>query len=125
MIKILVIEDRVLMRKIVRDHLEGAGFEVDDLQPGSASSLISHLGASPPDLVISDFNMATLNGEGVIRDVRFNNSKIPIIILTANRDAVRDVKLKFMGVRRILYKPINARDLVSAVNQIALQQKGN
>jgi two-component system chemotaxis response regulator CheY len=124
MVKILVIDDSALMRKIARDHLEGAGFEVDDLLPTSSSELINHLGIAPPDLVISDFNMPAINGEGVIRAVRFSNPKIPIIILTANRDAARDAKLKSMGVRKILYKPINAEDLVAAVNQLSLHLKG-
>jgi len=123
MVKILVIDDSTLMRNIIREHLEGAGFEVDDLLPTSSASLINHLSMTPPDLVISDFNMPVLNGEGVIRAVRFSNSKIPIIILTANRDAARDAKLKSMGVRKILFKPINAEDLVAAVNQVCRQQK--
>ncbi|GLH72878.1 response regulator [Geothrix limicola] len=125
MVKILVIDDSTLMRNILRDNLEGAGFEVEDLPPKSSAALINHLNTSTPDLVISDFNMPILNGEGVIKAVRFSNPKIPILILTANRDAKRDTKLKAMGVRNILYKPIHAEDLLGAVNRICQQQKLN
>lgn len=121
MIKILVIDDSILMRKMARNHLEEAGFEVDDLSPTTSSALINHLSVAPPDLVISDFNMPALNGEGVVRAVRFSNPKIPIIILTANRDAARDAKLRTMGVRKILYKPIDGKNLIDAVQQIQTQ----
>jgi two-component system chemotaxis response regulator CheY len=123
MVKILVIDDSTLMRNITRDHLEEAGFQVDDLMPDSAAALINHLNNTPPDMVVTDYNMPILNGEGVIRAVRFSNPKIPILVLTANRDATRDAKLISMGVRRVLYKPIKAEDLLEAVNKVCQQQK--
>ncbi|MBI1752605.1 MAG: response regulator [Acidobacteria bacterium] len=121
MIKILVIDDSTLMRKIAREHLEGAGFEVDDLSPTTSSALINRLSVAPPDLVITDFNMPTLNGEGVVRAVRFSNPKTPIIVMTANRDEARDAKLRTMGVRKIIHKPLDEKALIHAVKQIQTQ----
>jgi DNA-binding response OmpR family regulator len=118
MLKILIIDDSALMRKIVRDHLEEAGFSVDDFLPTSVAELIERIKTAPPDLVLSDFNMPNVDGLNVARTVRRTNSAIPVIILTANRDVARDSMLQTMGVRKILHKPISGKDLISAVEAI-------
>ena len=117
MFKILVIDDSAFMRKIARDHLEEAGFDVEDFLPSSVLELVDRIQNSPPDLVLSDFNMPNVDGLSVARNVRRVNPSIPVIILTANRDAAREAMLKTVGVRKILYKPINGEDLVNAVSQ--------
>ncbi len=118
MFKILVIDDSLLMRKISRDYLESAGFAVEDFLPASILELVERIKISPPDLVLSDFNMPSIDGLDVARNVRRINPDIPVIILTANRDASREARLQTVGVRKILYKPIRGEDLVNAVNQV-------
>jgi len=118
MFKILVIDDSTLMRKISRDYLENAGYGVEDFLPASILELVEQIRTSPPDLVLSDFNMPNIDGLDVARNVRRINSNIPVIILTANRDASREARLQTVGVRKILYKPIRGEDLVNAVSQV-------
>lgn len=118
MVKILVIDDSALMRNICRDHLEAAGFEVEDFLPESVNDLAERIKVSPPDLVLSDYNMPIIDGQNVARTVRRANPKIPVIILTANRDAGREAFLQTLGVRKILYKPIKGEELVGVVKKI-------
>ena len=116
--KILVIDDSVLMRRVVRDHLEKEGFAVEEFLPASVLELMERVKTSPPDLVLSDFNMPYVDGLEVARNVRRVNPNIPVIILTANRDVAREAKLQTVGVRKVLYKPINGEMLVDAVRRI-------
>lgn len=118
MVKILVIDDSALMRQICRGHLEEAGYEVEDYLPSSVVDLAERIKESRPDLVLSDFNMPNVDGQNVARTIRRTDPKIPVIILTANRDASRDAMLQSMGVRKVLYKPIKGADLVGAVAKI-------
>ena len=118
MLKILVIDDSLLMRKVARDHLENAGFDVEDCLPETLGDLIDRLKEAAPDLVLSDFNMPHLDGTAVARTVRRTDPKIPVLILTANRDVARDAILQTLGVRRILHKPISGPDLVDVVSQV-------
>lgn len=122
MVKILVIDDSSLMRQICRGHLEEAGYEVEEFLPKSVAELSVHIQASPPDLVLSDFNMPVVDGRSVARTLRQSFPKIPVIILSANRDAGRDAFLQTLGVRKILYKPIKGEDLVGAVKKILMVQ---
>lgn len=116
--KILVIDDSALMRKISRQSLEEAGFEVEDFLPGSVLELMERLKTSPPDLVLSDYNMPNIDGQNVARTVRRFNPGLPVIILTANRDTAREALLGTMGVRRILHKPILGPDLALEVKEV-------
>jgi len=118
MVKVLVIDDSVLMRKLLREHLEEAGFEVEEFLPETVADLMEQLKRGSPDLVLSDFNMPKVNGQNVARAVRHVNPKTAIIVLTANRDEARDAMLLSMGVRKVLHKPIKAEDLVGAVKQV-------
>ena len=118
MLKILVIDDSLLMRKVARDHLESAGFDVEDCLPESLGDLVDRLKEAAPNLVLSDFNMPHLDGTAVARTVRRTDPKIPVLILTANRDVARDAILQTIGVRRILHKPISGPDLVDVVSQV-------
>lgn len=118
MLKILVIDDSVLMRRFVRDHLEKEGFAVEEFLPVSVLELMERVKTFPPDLVLSDFNMPYVDGLEVARNVRRVNPNIPVIILTANRDVVREAKLQTVGVRKVLYKPINGEMLADAVRRI-------
>ncbi|HNX94820.1 MAG TPA: response regulator [Holophaga sp.] len=118
MTKVLIIDDSALMRKINRDHLEEAGYAVDDFMPDSVAALVDRITATPPDLVLSDFNMPNVDGMNVARTVRRTNPNIPVIILTANRDVARESMLQTMGVRKILHKPIHGADLIGAIGAV-------
>lgn len=117
MARILIIDDSALMRKISREQLEVAGFEVEEFLPESVLDLIERVRESQPDLVLSDFNMPHVDGLEVARNVRRVDPGIPLIILTANRDATREARLQTMGVRMILHKPVSGEVLVAAVKQ--------
>ena len=122
MARILVIDDSKLMRSMWRAYLEESGFEVDDFLPNSADEVIERINHFSPDLILSDFNMPNINGYNVVRAARHTNFKIIIIILTATRDKAMDAMLKSIGVRMVLYKPIQGEDLVAAVTSVLESQ---
>ncbi len=120
MFRILVIDDSALMRNIARTALADEGFAVEDFLPDSIDALRERIQADPPDLVLSDFNMPLVDGLNVARTVRHANAKIPVIIMSANRDEARDAHLKAVGVRAILHKPIQGEAIVAAVAKVLM-----
>ena len=118
MTKILVIDDSALMRRILRQFLEQADFEVEDWLPLSAMEIPDRVRASTPDLVLSDYQMPGVNGLTVAKMVQKANPKIPVVILSAIRDAELEATLGKFGVKRILGKPIDAETLVRAVKEV-------
>ena len=118
MAKILVIDDSSFQRKILRGFLEAAGHSVDELFPLSALEVVERLRSAPPELVLTDYGMPHVNGETVVQLLRREAKALPVVMLTATRDPAREAKLRTMGIRRILYKPIAGPALVQVVEEI-------
>jgi two-component system chemotaxis response regulator CheY len=116
--KILVIDDSTLMRRILRQYLEQAGFEVEDWLPLSAMEIPDRIASSAPDLVLSDYQMPGVNGLTVAKMVLKANPNIPVVILTAIREPETEASMRKFGVKRILSKPIDAESLVQAIKAV-------
>lgn len=116
--KILLIDDSTFMRKVVRDTLEKAGFDVDDFLPLSSLEVVQRIKGNLPDLILTDLNMPEVDGMEVAKMAKRAGATIPVIILTATHDQEKEAQLRTMGVRRILHKPINGEALVKAVQEV-------
>lgn len=118
MTKILVIDDSSLMRRLVRDYLELASYEVEDWLPLSAMEIPDRIKESKPDLVLTDFIMPGVNGLTVAQMVQRADPAIPVVVLTAQRDPDIEAKLLKFGVKLVLHKPIKREVLLSAVKEV-------
>lgn len=83
--KLLVVDDDPFVRSMLREILESGGYSVETASNGivALEQYFSHPDIS---LIISDVNMAEMNGLEFIRELRKKNSEIPIIMLTVNTE---------------------------------------
>jgi len=116
--KILVIDDSSLMRVLVRDYLEHAGFEVEDWLPMSVTEIPERIEVSKPDLILTDFRMPGVNGLSVVQAAQRTDATLPVVILTALREPETEVRLLKFGVKRILHKPISPEDLAQVLKEV-------
>ena len=115
-LKILVVDDESRMRKLVRDFLVKKDFEVLEAGDGE-EALDVFYNEKNIALVILDVMMPKINGWDVCREIR-ENSKVPIIMLTARGDE-RDELLGFdLGVDEYISKPFSPKILVARVEAI-------
>lgn len=115
-LKILVVDDESRMRKLVRDFLTKQNFEVLEAADGE-EALDVFYGDKEIALVILDVMMPKINGWDVCREIR-ENSKVPIIMLTAKNDE-NDELLGFeLGVDEYISKPFSPKILVARVEAI-------
>ncbi len=115
-LKILVVDDESRMRKLVRDFLVKKDFEVLEAADGEEALDIFYEDKDIA-LVILDVMMPKLNGWEVCREIR-ENSKVPIIMLTA-KGAESDELLGFeLGVDEYISKPFSPKILVARVEAI-------
>jgi len=82
--KILIIEDEVLLADSLRALLESKGFEVELAHDGETGAAYTELGIY--DLVILDVMLPGLDGYQVARQVRAHRCSTPILMLTAKSD---------------------------------------
>lgn len=115
-IKILVVDDESRMRKLVRDFLVKKDFEVLEAGDGEEALDIFYQ-QKDIALIILDVMMPKMNGWDVCREIR-ENSKIPIIMLTAKGDESDELMGFNLGVDEYISKPFSPKILVARVEAI-------
>ena len=113
--KVLLVDDDEKLLKLVKEYLEGYGFQVLTLPDGSA--VMKTVAAKSPDIVILDIMLPGKDGLDVLKEVRTEYS-VPVIMLTAKgEDADRIVGLE-LGADDYLPKPFNPRELLARVRAV-------
>lgn len=109
---VLIVEDDNDLRVLYRDWLKYAGFDVIETADGIDALQI--IDSSPPDVVVLDVRLPTLDGVSVREEIAADarTRDIPVIVVTG---AVVD--LTKMKSTRVLHKPVNREQLVSAVRE--------
>ncbi len=115
-IKILVVDDESRMRKLVRDFLIRNNFEVLEAADGEEALDIFYRDKDIA-LIILDIMMPKINGWEVCKEIR-ENSKIPIIMLTAKSDESDELLGFDLGVDEYISKPFSPKILVARVEAI-------
>ncbi|MDO4805488.1 MAG: response regulator transcription factor [Lachnospiraceae bacterium] len=115
-LKILVVDDESRMRKLVRDFLEKADYQVIEAENGEKAVDI-FFDVKDIALILLDVMMPRMDGWQVCREIR-QYSKVPIIMLTARADE-RDELMGFnLGVDEYISKPFSPKILVARVNAV-------
>ncbi|WP_418620032.1 response regulator, partial [Streptococcus sp.] len=90
--KILIVEDEVLIREGMSDYLMECGHEV--FEAGDGHEALGLFYREMPDLVLLDIQLPILNGLEVLKTIR-KTSSVPVLMLTAFHD--EDYKLTAFG----------------------------
>ena len=115
-LKILVVDDESRMRKLVRDFLIRQDYEVLEAGDGEEALDIFYR-EKDIALLILDVMMPKMNGWEVCCEVR-ENSKVPIIMLTAKSDESDELMGFDLGVDEYISKPFSPKILVARVEAI-------
>ncbi len=115
-LKILVVDDESRMRKLVRDFLVKQEFEVIEAEDGE-DALNKFYEQKDIALIILDVMMPKINGWDVCREIR-ENSKVPIIMLTAKGEESDELQGFDIGADEYISKPFSPKILVARVQAI-------
>lgn len=123
MTRILFVEDDEALARGVVTLLRDGGYAVDHVTSGAgALELEPH---EPYALVILDIGLPDLSGFDVLKTLRRNGSKTPVLVLTA-RDALQDrVKGLDLGADDYLLKPFEPAELEARVRALVRRLQGD
>jgi len=109
--KILIVDDVVLNRELVKDLLEGSGFIFKEAENGKQSVQISQEWL--PDLILMDIRMPVMDGyEATVAIKQYaETSNIPVVALTASVMSKDEYKIKQAGFDGYLKKPVSGNEL--------------
>jgi len=118
--KILVVEDEVLLAQSLKSLLEKKGFQVETVYDGEAGAQYAETGIY--DLLILDVMMPKLNGFDVARQVRAQRCGTPILMLTAKSSLEDRICGLNAGADYYLTKPFDTRELLACINALLRRQ---
>ncbi|MDF2499526.1 MAG: phoP [Anaerosporomusa subterranea] len=116
--KILIVDDELSIRELIKFNLEKAGFSV--LECGDGAEALQLVKTQKPELLVLDLMLPGLDGIEVCRNLKSHRdtSGIPIIMLTAKSDEIDKVIGLEMGADDYLTKPFSPRELIARVKAV-------
>ena len=114
---ILIVDDEQRMRKLIKDFLTTKGYNILEAEDGEKALEIIEKKKSKINLIILDVMMPKLDGWSVLRQIR-QNSKVPIIMLTARGEEQDELFGFELGVDEYISKPFSPKILVARVEAI-------
>lgn len=113
--RILVIEDHEDNRRILRDLLSSAGFELIEAQTGDDGVAMAE--SHRPDLILMDIQLPGMDGYQATRRIKANAAlrRIPIIAVTSFALSGDDVKAYEAGCDGYVTKPYSPRQLLAKI----------
>jgi len=118
-IKVLIVDDQVTSRLLLGDALQQLGFtQITVAGDGEQGAKI--MAQQPHHLVISDFNMAKMDGLGLLQSVRATpaTKKAAFIMLTAQGDRALVQKAAALGANNVLAKPFTIEKMKAAIEAV-------
>lgn len=111
--RILVVEDERDLNSIIYKRLNKAGYSVDSCYDGEAA--LDYLKVGEYDVILLDIMLPKMNGLDVIKTLRKNRDKTPVLLLTA-RDGIEDrVTGLDSGADDYLVKPFAFEELLARI----------
>ena len=114
---ILIVDDEQRMRKLIKDFLVAKGFSILEAEDGEKALEVFSENRNKISLILLDVMMPKLDGWSVLRQIR-QESKVPIIMLTARGEEQDELFGFELGVDEYISKPFSPKILVARVEAI-------
>jgi two-component system phosphate regulon response regulator OmpR len=114
-VHILVVDDELEVREMIRDYLAGNGYAVSAVAGGAEMRRV--LSERPANLVILDLRMPGEDGLSLARYLR-EQGQIGIIMVTASTEVVDRVVGLELGADDYISKPFDPRELLARVRSV-------
>ena len=117
--RILLVDDFATMRKIVRNELRKLGFK-DILEAEDGKQALEVLTMATVDLVITDWNMPTMDGLELLKAIRADGriKHLPVLMLTAEAKRENIIAALQAGVTNYIVKPFTADALKAKIDKV-------
>ena len=118
-IKILFIDDNVKFINNIRSYLKIVAPEYDVYTTGTGDDGLRILKEEKPGILFCDLFLLDMDGDEVIEEAQSISPDTIFIMLTAYTDEKTEERLRKMGIKHIIYKPIeDMESLVSLIRRM-------
>ncbi|MEW5800577.1 MAG: response regulator [bacterium] len=119
-IKVMIVDDSLVMRKLVIKSLKQIGVDVDPVEASDGKDALKKLDPKSIQLIISDWNMPQMDGLTFVKKVRETKDKkhIPIIMLTTEGSMAKFEEALNCGVDDYITKPFTPDKLKKKFDKV-------
>jgi two-component system chemotaxis response regulator CheY len=120
-LRVLVVDDSALIRRIARRMLEAGGFAVQEAGNGALALVACHAGM--PDAILLDWNMPVMDGMEFLTELRAQcPAPMPkVIFCTTENDSDFIMRAMDAGADEFIMKPFDQDILLGKFQQVGLQ----
>jgi DNA-binding response OmpR family regulator len=115
MYKILVVDDEMNIRRVVREYAEFEGYEVEEAENGMVA--IDMVKSNNYDLIVMDIMMPKLDGFSTCKEIK-KYKDIPVIMLSARGEEYDKLFGFEIGIDDYVVKPFSPKELMARIKAV-------
>ena len=113
--KILIVDDERMIREVLREYVEFAGYEAVEAEDGTEAVQLCR--QEKVDLILMDIMMPKMDGFSAVKEIRKTNN-IPIIMLSARGEEYDKLRAFELGVDDYVTKPFSPKEVMARINAV-------
>ena len=116
--RVLVVDDSLTMRSIVRKILVASRFRLDMAEAQEGVDALKQIATGKFDLVFLDYNMPGLNGVETLAAIKRQQPQLHVVIMTSTKDDAIAEQAHRAGAAAFLKKPFYPTDIDAILHRI-------
>jgi len=116
--RVLVVDDSLTMRSIVRKILVQSRFQLEIFEAQEGVEAIKQIASGKFDIVFLDYNMPGLNGVETLAQIKRQSPDLHVVIMTSATDEVVAERARRAGAAAFLKKPFYPADIDAILHRI-------
>jgi len=120
-LRVLIVDDSSVMRKIIERSLRQAGIEIGEVaEAGNGADALTEVQKAPFDLILSDINMPAMDGLEFLRNLANIESakSIPVVMITTEGSEARVVEALSVGAKGYIRKPFTPQQVKERISPL-------
>ena len=120
-LKVLIVDDSAVMRKIVERALRQAGLEINEvLEASNGAEALAEVQKGSLDIILSDINMPVMDGLEFLRNLaKLDAGKgVPVVMITTEGSEARVVEALSVGAKGYIRKPFTPEQVKERVSPL-------
>lgn len=122
MYKLLIVDDEVKIREVIREYAEFSGYEVTEAEDGMSALGLCKL--NDYDLIIMDIMMPKLDGFSACKEIK-KIKDIPVIMLSARGEEYDKLFGFELGIDDYVVKPFSPKELMARINAVLARKNSH
>jgi two-component system chemotaxis response regulator CheY len=118
---VLIVDDSPVMRSFIRRVMTLSGFEVQEyFEASNGQEALTQLGQHRVDVILTDINMPTMNGEELLRRLGADGAlkSIPAVVISTDATRDRIFRMMALGAEGYMTKPFSPESLREELERV-------